>query len=203
MLEKPKTKLQELKQEQQEIKKEVSLAQVEIEKLEEYDLVRKYIELSTRLKELKNKLPQLELDIFRNEKFACEHIWITSTIEKEFDGHRTDRFEYISCIRCGLNEYDNKLYYHGFRDDKCTITHEIFQKPRKGIKTNIVCDHDLAKGIYEGIIRNYPNISDEEIVKYFMAALHKIRTRKASPTVVEKRIERLSLKPNFENWRKL
>ena len=72
----------------------------------------------------------------------------------------------------------------------------------KGINTSIICSPELAKGIYEGIKRKNPNITDEQAILYLKQALHKIRTRRVSEEVQKKRIKRLGLSPKFMKWQK-
>ena len=63
-------------------------------------------------------------------------------------------------------------------------------------------DRDLICAVYSKISDNYPNISSEDIRVYICAALHNIENKKVSEERQKKRILRLGLKSDFNNWSK-
>jgi len=85
-----------------------------------------------------------------------------------------------STIKCNHISYEEEI---GFDEDY-----------------DCICDKSLAIAIYNKIKNSHPSISDELILKYMNAALYNIRTKEKTEEVKKKRIKRLGLHPEFNNW---
>jgi len=78
---------------------------------------------------------------------------------------------------------------------------DIYKETSKnGIVIKDICSLDLARAIYSGILKVYPDIKDEIAIKYFKVALNNIRTNNVTQNVREKRVKRLGLHPSFKSW---
>lgn len=133
----------------------------------------------------------------------CNHIWFTSEIVCDFDGHRTGKTTFYTCVKCGLDTHcKEKVALNIASDLNKKMALIIDEMGLNGIKTDIVCSKNLITGIYEGLLRAHPGITDDEIVKYLKCALNNIRGKEVTDNVKNKRILRLGLYPNFKKWDK-
>lgn len=140
-----------------------------------------------------------------NAYSLCDHIWIISNVE--YDSYEGRRYEECGCIKCGLDER-YKHYYSNIRElmnDDNNWYKEMFialnrNSSRKGIRTNIECDLDLAKAIYSKIKQSNPGIDDETAIKYFKVALDNMRNTEVTDVRKTNRVKRLALHPKFNSW---
>lgn len=110
-----------------------------------------------------------------------KHIFVTtgfSNVSVYYDTH--------TCIKCGESFVLPKTIEE-------QITTLNLYKAAIWID-DIYCDESLAKGIYEGITKNYKDLSDEEIAHYFRVALYMMKKNEKSDMVQAKRLERLKTK---------
>lgn len=143
------------------------------------------------------------LKILVKKMKECNHIWVTSEIVKDFDGHRICKIPFYTCIKCGLDTHSKERVDLNIADDMNLEMASIIDKNGlSGTKTDIICSGYLARGIYNGLIKVHPDISDEDAVKYLNCALSNIRNNKVTDNVKKKRIKRLGLYPDFEKWNK-
>lgn len=162
----------------------------EIKKLERDANVKKYINLK---RALNNNLC--------NEQYnSCNHVLVYS--KYYYDQLNDTTIKRCGCIKCGLDEsvLDEKreelspnkiIMYDYLKKNNCNIN---------GIKTDNMCDLNLAKAIYFKIKENYSNINELTAIKYFEIALDNIRNINVSDERKISRAKRLSLKPNFNKW---
>lgn len=137
------------------------------------------------------------------QMLSCEHIFIVSKIDKCNDGHRTDTYEYVTCLKCGLDSkfssYDYLLDASFFQEKMGRIYDET---KHKGITlSDCKCDSFLARGIYLKLKEVYPDASDELICHYFKCALHNIQTKETTENVQKSRTKRLYLTRGFKKWK--
>lgn len=71
---------------------------------------------------------------------------------------------------------------------------------RNGIRSNELCDLNLAIAIYAKIKENYSDIDDQLALKYFEISLNNIRKIKVSEERKNSRAKRLYLNPKFVKW---
>lgn len=200
--------LRELKELREQTAINLNNVRTQLKQLAEDEKVKIYIEQSVIAGELEIKLPKLELEIRKEEMTNCDHIWITSAIDRVWDGHRTDRYEYHACVKCGLNtKARERVYTDTYPTDldyvMNSILSQLLSQPGKGIRTNIICDDKLARGIYNGILHDYPEIIDEQAVKYMEYAIYCIRTNEVTEGVKSSRVKRLGLKSKFTSWNEM
>ncbi len=173
----------------------------QIDDLQKDENVKLYLESISQNNQLIHKQEKLYQKLKTEEYASCNHIWITAL--HDYDSN------YCGCIKCGLDQIvfrpDCHTYYHLLTLDQ-KIMYDFFESNdrlalRQGIKTKIFCDLDLAKAIYSRIKNSHPNIDDKTAIKYFKVALNDIRHIKVSKERKKNRAKRLSLGPNFKNWK--
>ncbi len=167
-----------------------------IKELENNDIVKQYLELLNKQKELENKkiiaYKNMRLDDFSH----CKHIWIITSTKTNYPSH--------GCIKCGL---DWRVYnYSNLKEfsieEQLMYDYLVDNLPYDGINTNIYCDLDLARAIYSRIKERNPRINDITLLKYFEIALDNIRNISVTEERKKSRIKRLSLDSNFTRWNK-
>ena len=185
-----------LKNEYSKITNDLAITEKEINCLEKSDVIKRYNELLDKKDELLYK----QKEVFKNMKFYeynhCNHLWVSDYGDE-------------SCIKCGLNteydilEYQND-YYHLDYEHKVMHNYLKQAKPciylHKGKNTKIKCDASLATAVYNKIKEYYPDIKDDEAVKYLRAALYNMQTKDNYEIRRQSRIKRLKLTNNYNNW---
>jgi hypothetical protein len=195
--------LEELKNKREELSKKLNSDLSQIKILEADEKIINYKELLIEAKKNKEQLEELDFELDKEKMSSCSHIFITSKIDKIWDGHRTDKYEYHSCIKCGLDTRYRSSDYMTSWTPLTMAMEEIFKKTRNnGIwLKDTSCHIDLAMAIYNGIKKAYPDISDEKAAVYFKASLNSIRTKEVTENVEKSRIKRLELQPSFKCWK--
>ncbi len=176
----------------------------EIKELEENEIVSKYLELSSRL----TKIDEERIETYKKMKYqefsSCSHITINTYIE--YDSWEGRYYIYRGCIKCGLDrrillQADNGRYVKWMPLSQQVMYNFLKEYSyHGGIDTNVTCDINLARAIYQKIKEIHPNIDDETARKYFEIALENIRSKKANKEQQEKRAKRLSLNLDFDRW---
>ena len=177
--------------------------------LTENEIVKKYLELASKNKQLLEQAQKLYIQIKFEEYVQCDHIWVRtfrSRDESEFlPSHLCH-----GCIKCGLDQKVN--YFDQLNDGLLSFDQKIVRDfllehskgpgniYYRGIDTFMDCDLDFAKAIYSKIMKAHPDIDDETASKYFCAVLHNIRKTDVSASRETDRAIRLSLSPSFSKW---
>ncbi len=169
--------------------------------LEESETVQQYIELKKQNEELYNQQLSLYRDVKMEEYASCSHILVCSKLV--YDRYEGRTCEWCGCIKCGLDtsvlDSDYPLGLQKIMYDYLKKSH-LHSLNIQEIKTDVICDMDLAQVIYAKIKSVYPNIDDETARKYFEIALDNIRNIKVSDERKENRAKRLSLDSKFKKW---
>ena len=190
--------MSELKKEYDEITEQRAVVIDELKQLKNNEVVKRYLELKEKNDSLYDKQLNLYDSIKREEYDECKHILVFSKID--YDRYEGRTYRSCGCIKCGL---DNSVLDQ--ERDWLTHTQKImYDYLRKnhlnGIKTDILCDIDLATSIYSKIKEAHPNIDDETAIKYFEIALDNIRNIEVNDERKISRAKRLSLSPKFKRW---
>ena len=163
--------------------------------------VKRYLELSKNAKALTRKTAKLYLKSEEIKMFSCTHIWVKSAIEYKFDGHRDNREEYFSCVKCGLDtQAEVRAYSRKFPIGLAYVMNSVLKDQKESIESDIVCNFTLAKGIYNSVVRAHPGIDDELAVGYIRGVLTNIRTGVLSDEEKQEIVQRLGLHPKFNSW---
>ena len=179
-----------------EILNEINNNQEKIKELENNDIIKEYFKLlqtSKNLEEIRiNKYKNMKLDEYSH----CKHIWIIVSTKTKYESY--------GCIKCGLDQrVYNCDYCREFSFDEQIMFDYLVDYPSfDGTITNIYCDLELAKAIFNRIKEKNPRISDKMVLKYFEIALDNIRNIPVSDERKNSRIKRLSLESKFKRWNK-
>lgn len=156
----------------------------QINALAENEFVKEYFELRKINDKLNSEQEDLYKQIKVSEYSSCSHIWVNTL--HDFDRLEGRSYDYCGCVKCGLDEMVLHLM-ESYRDPNfLTLNDRImydFMKTydyQSGIDTGIMCDLDLAKNIYEKIIKIHPDADDETIVKYLRVAIDSIKDAKVN-----------------------
>lgn len=167
----------------------------EIKKLEKNPIIKEYFELIKENEKLYRDQINMQEELIKDKFSSCNHIFIN--IKK-------DPKKICGCIKCKLTDdvlleersllsYNQKIMYDYLKNNKNIYNDSII--------SNVTCDLELAKAIYDKIIENYNNIDDETVKKYFEIALDNIRTNKVNSQRQVNRAKRLKLNIGFNRWK--
>ncbi len=164
-LEELNNRKKELEEEKVRIKELDSIIKV----LKSEDIVKKYIDADTKHAQSKNKIESLQEQIKYQNMLHCDHYFVVNDVVSDFDGHRTDRTEIITCIHCGLtNRYMNQYFWHDTSKsvqmmNQIFIDYNCYFWPRHG---NYSYEEITElKRIYDQFMNEYPKATDEDIEK--------------------------------------
>jgi hypothetical protein len=132
-----------------------------------------------------------------NHMKNCQHVFVTTSLEKYNDGHRTDTYRYEYCIKCGLDSKYASLYSPLDNNELMKSMYYIYNETcNKGTRINdCTCSPELARGISNGIFNLFPDISDSMLVIYFKNALNHIKNEAPTDNLTKSRIKRMHLIP--------
>lgn len=142
-----------------------------------------------------------------NEYQNCEHLLITYEID--YNERLPYAYGNLGCIKCGLKF---GIYY---KNDKANLTPdekimlEYLEKQMNehnyftGEDIYWRCNLDLATAVVRKIKEKHPNIDNATLEKYFKIAMVNMDNSRVTPERLENRAKRLSLKPEFNAWKKI
>jgi len=188
--------LEAVKKEYEKIKNQIEQNRQIISDLEEDENIKKYIDIKNKIDKLEDNFITISLEYQVKQMDECNHIYVKTCVDNFFDYHRTDKTEHYYCIKCGLDTLLASKEQH--KDPHYARIVKIFKKTRyKAIHlSEYECHPALAKKIYEGILKVHPDISDEDLIKYFKIAIHNIKTNNE-----EDHIKHLGLTKNYsDKW---
>ena len=144
--------------------------------------------------------------IYREVRYGefsrCDHVWIVSKEDRDILSENT--YQYCGCIKCGLNErvldcYDRDLLSF---EDQVIYDYLSFCNLNSlpGMRSDLVCDLDLARAIYLKVRERYPSVGDDRLLWYVGAALNSIRNVDVSEDRKADRAKRLALRLDFDKW---
>jgi len=166
-------------------------------------LVKKYNDLIQQKKDELASLTKITEDISCLEDslsltyanmLLCNHLFVASGTVFSEESH-TEKDCHV-CVKCGLIDsgrdatFNEKIIY-SLTSDKATF---VGGKTKYGY---LYCDPVLAIGIYNGIKRAYPKISDKLAREYIAAAIYMINKNKVTTAVQASRIRRLGIPENY------
>lgn len=165
-----KITLEELNKRKKELEEEkVRIKELDsiIKVLKSEDIVKKYIDADTKHAQSKNKIESLQEQIKYQNMLHCDHYFVVNDIVSDFDGHRTDRTEIITCIHCGLtNKFMNQYFWKDVSKsvqmmNQIFLDNNCYYWPRYGN-----CSYEEItelKRIYDQFMDEYPKATDEDI----------------------------------------
>ena len=157
--------MEELKEKYESVVTKRKVVIEELNNLKENELVKRYIELLEQKSSLYIQQERLYVELKNKEYENCNHIWITSKIDRDYMEGRS--YCYEGCIKCGLTtEVFSDLNGYGFLSGEEKIMHNFLKRKgnNAGINSNKVCDLELAKAIYKKIHDALPDLDLEVFV---------------------------------------
>ena len=125
--------------------------------------VSKYIKLMKEQEVLDYKFKKAKFDYEKNKYLNCDHLFVRY-------GNGDNNKPVCHCLKCG---FDTKLK----SSDRFVMDSDDYQRYRimkdnnlRGMIIGGYTNLELAKKIYQGIIKKHPDISNEIATKYFMVA---------------------------------
>ena len=141
----------------------------EIRRLKQYKTVKRYLELEEESKIINKDLNNLYKKILYERYSNCNHILVMS--DYDYDSYEGRSYRYYGCIKCGLDEgVINRGY--GLNKEENTMLELMneYEVHRIGGKqTGIACELSDARELYNEIIENDKDLSDDEIISIFKA----------------------------------
>ena len=199
--------MSDLKKEYEIVLKHIKYYKEKIDTLKKDKNVMLYLALCDVDKDLASQRDYLYSQIKTKEYESCNHIWIRIP----HDNGVFEDYNCCGCIKCGLDErVFNAIGGIGTDNyDQLTLDQQIIYDHMKnrfsrgGTFLGIDCDFDLAKAIYSKVKEAHPDIDDKTAIKYLKSAFYNIVENKVSDERKENRAKRLSLSPDFNNWKKM
>ena len=166
-----------LKMKYETLSKRIKTNQARINQLLNDPSVQEYINLLNENEILNKEFRSIAPEYEYNRMINCSHVYLigdTSMVEDEYK--KDDKISYY-CPKCNLYSY---YFDNGYPPEFLGLIERdmgpvyVFTKD-KAIFTDIVCHPVLADKIYEKLITDYPNINDEDLIKYFKLGLENIK----------------------------
>ena len=191
--------MKELETEYNEIVKKRQSILDELTELRNDEKVKSFLDLQSKYEELGDKQTTLYKEMKFKEYDNCKHIFVCSSID--FDEYEMLTYRCHGCIKCGLDDSVTLEPRELIPFSRQVMSDYLKDKYHiRGIKSEVLCDLDLGKAIYNKIINNNPHINDKTALKYFEIALDNIRNIKVSEERKKDRAKRLSLYDGFNSW---
>ncbi len=202
--------LGKLKIEYEKIRQEWKNVHEKVETLKQEPTVKKYLELQESQSTLVKECNKLYEEIKSKEFASCNHVWIVTSIDS--DPHEGRSYRNYGCIKCGLSEDIRNRYDYQIRHREreliplehriiCDFLEEHGEVIFYGPHLNLKCNLYLAKAVYLKLKQIYPELDDKTLIKYLEKALIDISEIEVSEERKISRAKRLSLNPEFKNWK--
>lgn len=140
-----------------------------IKKLKQYKSVKRYLELEEESRNINKDLNDLYKKILQERYANCKHIVVMS--DYDYDSCEGRSYRYYGCIKCGLDEGVIHRGY-GLNKEENTML-ELMDEYKVyrigGKQTGIACELRDARELYNEIIENDKDLSDDEIISIFKA----------------------------------
>lgn len=158
--------LEELKKLKGELETTLEEENTNIEELIADEKVKEYIshaKIKNKILELK---PILDLELKKKQMLGCYHIWVKTYVNSYYDEHRYEKEIDYTCVKCGLDTRMIKLHFeHPEKNTIEEIMSYVYSLNRRGRIVNTYCKEKDAITIYNKLINDNPNLTDEEIVE--------------------------------------
>lgn len=161
--------LLKLKEKLLHLEESIEKLQKNLEELKKNDFVMSYIYTKHEYESNLKQAEDLREKILYQELLICDHYFVINDVKSDFDGHRTDRTNIMTCIKCGItNSFFN--YYDEDLSSKEKIMKEIFNGnncywwPKHGYYS--YDEIPMLKDIYEKFVKEYPDATDLDVEKH-------------------------------------
>lgn len=126
---------------------------------------------------LKEKLSEKEQRLAYFEMSECQHAFVITGTEKEWESGRTIRTHIYHCVKCGLTNYYDVTNTNDLVDEIKSQMGYIFADTFKNgiLLSNGVVSLSEAIDVYSAIINNDPNITSIELQTLFPIVLLRMK----------------------------
>lgn len=149
-------------------------------------IVSEFFRLHSDNIKLKNKLSAKEQRLAHLEMSECQHAFVITGTEKDWESGRTIGTPIYHCVKCGLTNYydvtNTNDLVDGIKSQMGFIFADTF---RNGILlSNETISLVDAKDVYNGIINISPNTTNAELQKTFPIVLTRMKKLKGQSGIV-------------------
>lgn len=143
-------------------------------------IVSEFFKLYSENIKLKEKLSAKEQRLAHLEMSECQHAFVITGTEKDWESGRTIKTPIYHCVKCGLTNYydvtNTNDLVDGIKSQMGFIFADTF---RNGILlSNQIISLEDAKDVYNAIINNSPNTTNAELQKIFPIVLMRMKNFK-------------------------
>lgn len=140
-------------------------------------IVSEFFRLYSENKELKEKLATKEQRIAHLEMSECQHAFVITGTEKDWESGRIIRTHVYHCVKCGLTNYYDVTNTNDLVDGIKSQMGFIFEDTFKNgvLLSNAIISLEDAKDVYNAIINNMPNITNAELQLTFPIVLSRMK----------------------------
>ena len=172
--------------------KKINTFNERIQKLQENPKVKEYIELIKQLETEQDESNRWYKIMKFEEYSSCNHI-LVHTKEETVSSSKGDFLRtYCGCIKCGLDQsINNRIYDTSNLTDEKKIQYEFLKRQDfriTGIDTEVNCSIALARNLYQIIIKENKDITDETLVELFKIAYENMKD-KVKPDDIKRMIK--------------
>ena len=153
-------------------------------------IVSEFFRLYSENMELKEELTTKEQRLAHLEMSECQHAFVITGTEKDWESSRIIRTPIYHCVKCGLTNYydvtNTNDLVDGIKSQMGFIFADTF---RNGVLlSNAIISLEDAKDIYNEIINNMPNTTNAELQKTFPIVLARMKKLKeqSGPVLTKK-----------------
>lgn len=164
-----KEELINMKQKLKQSKEFIQSLEEKLNILMEEDSVIKYIESSKEYRKKINLIKDLVEEIKYQEMLNCNHYFVITKEIENFDGHRTDTYNFATCIKCGLTNEHMFDYYSPYVGEYAKMN-EIYKSNRR-YTFHGHCDHselEFYKQEYVKFKEDNPMASDNDFEEHMV-----------------------------------
>lgn len=149
-------------------------------------MVSEFFRLHSDNIKLKDKLSEKEQRLAHLEMSECQHAFVITDIEKDWENGRTIRTPIYHCVKCGLTNYydvtNTNDLIDGIKSQMGFIFADTF---RNGILlSNEIISLADANDVYNGIINISPHPTNAELQKTFPIVLARMKKLKEQSGLV-------------------
>lgn len=152
----------------------------EINHIEQYKIIKKYLNLKEKQRLLDLKEIELYKQKLLNRYTTCHHILVETHTEAYYD-YEGRTYHYYGCIKCGLDEAVIEREYGLNREESMML--EVVKENRlysiHGKRTGIRCNIYDAREFYKELSEKYPDLDEETMIELFKKNFrNKVKTLK-------------------------
>lgn len=165
-----KEELSMMKAELEKLQRSIEKQEKTLEELKQNDYVISFIYANHEYQNSLTRINTLKEEIPHQEMLNCEHFFVQNKYNSYFDGNRSVKWNFVTCIKCGLT---NKYLFNCYGEPNITddeeqiMMNEIFNESEGTIYG--CCDYDeldFYKDEYEKFKNEYPTATNDDTYEH-------------------------------------